>query len=68
MFTVTTTAFTHDSTPGDGVCLGVGQCSLRAAITEANALPGADSIVLPAGTYVMGFRLQISDDLTIIGI
>jgi hypothetical protein len=39
-----------DSVPGDGVCsIGPGSmlCSLRAAIMEANALPGADRILLP---------------------
>ena len=51
-FDVTTTADTVDTNPGDGVCDdGTGQCSLRAAIQEANASPGADTISLPAGTY-----------------
>ena len=40
-----------DVTPGDGACAtGTGTCTLRAAIQEANALPGSDLIVLPAGT------------------
>lgn len=34
-----------DTTPGDGVCLtGLGECTLRAAVEEANALPGTDII------------------------
>jgi hypothetical protein len=34
-----------DSSPGDGQCrTSVGDCTLRAAIEEANALPGADTI------------------------
>jgi hypothetical protein len=38
----------------DGVCATAsGACSLRAAIMEANALPGADTIIVPAGTYVL---------------
>ncbi|MFN3477492.1 MAG: choice-of-anchor Q domain-containing protein, partial [Candidatus Methylomirabilales bacterium] len=38
--------------PGDGICATAGgQCTLRAAIQEANALAGADTIILPAGTY-----------------
>src|SRR6476660_4175337 len=43
-FTVTKTADT-----ADGACNA--DCSLREAITAANALAGADVIVLPAGTY-----------------
>jgi CSLREA domain-containing protein len=43
-FTVTKTTDT-----ADGVCDA--DCSLREAITAANALTGADVIVLPAGTY-----------------
>ncbi len=51
-FVVNTTNDTVDAAPGDGVCLdGAGACSLRAAISEANALAGADIITLPAGTY-----------------
>jgi CSLREA domain-containing protein len=40
-----------DHAPGDGVCrisIGSQFCSLRAAVMEANALPGADRVVLPA--------------------
>lgn len=41
-----------DSSPGDGVCLGLAVaftgCSIRAAVMEANALPGIDIIILPA--------------------
>lgn len=51
-FVVTTTADTQDATPGDGVCADAGaQCSLRAAISEANAFAGDDIITVPAGTY-----------------
>jgi CSLREA domain-containing protein len=44
-----------DLKPGDGVCeveLGRGECTLRAAIQEANAAR-VDSVVLPQGTYVL---------------
>jgi CSLREA domain-containing protein len=52
--TVNTTADTVDATPGDGSCADSGgQCSLRAAIMEANATSGADTITLPAGTYTL---------------
>ena len=51
-FVVNTTNDTADAAAGDGVCLdGAGACSLRAAISEANALAGPDIITLPAGTY-----------------
>jgi hypothetical protein len=54
-FTVTTTV--------DG---GLG--SLRQAILDANASPGADTINVPAGSYQLTLgELQITDDLTIIG-
>lgn len=53
-FRVETTADGVDATPGDGVCAMVsGACSLRAAVQEANADAGADSIELPAGTYTL---------------
>jgi CSLREA domain-containing protein len=78
-FTVNTTDDTDDSIPGDGDCDdGSNNCSLRAAITEANALAGADTITLPAGTYKLTIGgtgenanatgdLDITDDLTIHG-
>ena len=45
-FTVTNTTDSNDTSAGDGVCTTgvIGQCSLRAAIQEANALAGADDI------------------------
>lgn len=46
--TVNDTGEGTDATPGDGVCATAGAvCTLRAAIQEANALAGADTIVLP---------------------
>lgn len=51
-FTVNTTNDTVDATPGDGICADAASaCSLRAAISEANALAGNDTITLPAGDY-----------------
>ncbi len=49
---VTTLDDGPDATPGDGVCdTGVSVCTLRAAIQEANAIPGDQTITLPPGTY-----------------
>lgn len=51
-FSVNTNGDTQDVSAGNGVCADSnGQCSLRAAITEANALAGDDIINLPSGSY-----------------
>ncbi|MGH9381707.1 MAG: hypothetical protein ACRD2Z_14000, partial [Thermoanaerobaculia bacterium] len=44
-----------DAVPGDGLCETAPDpgCSLRAAIQEANALPGADTILVPPGIFVL---------------
>ncbi len=53
-FNVDTTDDTVDANPGDGICADInGNCSLRAAIMEANAGPGGQTIVMPAGTYTL---------------
>src|SRR5262245_37415520 len=76
VFTVTSRGDDRDANPGDGKCEatpGIGDCTLRGAIEEANALPGADRIILPAlvspGAYVLTdvTALAITDSLTIIG-
>jgi CSLREA domain-containing protein len=70
-----------DAIPGNGVCetaTGNGTCTLRAAIQEANAYYGEDTIVLPTGTFVLTIEgrmedaaargdLDIRDHLTILG-
>ena len=78
-FTVDSTGDAVDASPGDGFCAAAaGQCTLRAAIQEANALAGADAITLPAGTYTLTIAgilenaaatgdLDITDDLTLTG-
>ena len=41
---------THDWLPGDGICGDSGfNCTLRAAIEEANDFPGADKIIFKNG-------------------
>lgn len=53
-FTVNTTVDAVDAVPGDGSCAtAAANCSLRAAIQEANALSGPDSISVPAGAYAL---------------
>jgi len=39
-----------------------GGCTLRAAIIESNQLPGADEILIPAGTYVLTTSGTPEDD------
>ncbi|HEV7646303.1 MAG TPA: choice-of-anchor Q domain-containing protein [Pyrinomonadaceae bacterium] len=51
-FVVNTTGDTIDAIAGDGSCADAGSnCSLRAAISEANALAGPDIITLGAFVY-----------------
>ena len=53
-FLVDSTTDAVDALPGNGICAtAAGECTLRAAIQEANAGAGADTIVLPAGTYAL---------------
>jgi len=80
-FIVTNTGDLPDITPGDGTCVTVsGFCSLRAAVMEANAFAGADTITVPAGTGPISLStlgtgtntaatgdLDISERLTIVG-
>ena len=78
-FTPGTTNDSIDVSPGDGACADAdGQCSLRAAIQEANALAGEDTIVLGAGTYALTLAginedasasgdLDVDDDLVLNG-
>jgi len=47
-FAVNVTTDDVDDTPGDGLCqTSSGDCTLRAAVMEANALGGADTINIP---------------------
>ena len=78
-FVVNTTVDTLDSNLGNGVCADAGSnCSLRAAISEANALAGADIITLGAVAYTQtldapdensnaGGDWDITSDITING-
>lgn len=58
-FTVNSTADAVDSAPGNAVCSdSAGRCTLRAAVMEANALPGAHTISVPAGVYQLSIPGQ----------
>lgn len=73
VFVVTSTADTGDSAPGNGICAASGgACTLRAAIQEANALPGADTIQFAIGSGVQTITLgstmtTVSQPVTIDG-
>jgi hypothetical protein len=81
-FLVTETLDLADANLGDNLCdVDTGtagdQCTLRAAVQQANDTVGADIITLPAGTYVLTITgsdnnsavgdLDIREDLTING-
>ena len=75
-FVVDSEADSHDVMPGDGVCgdnadPGLSRCTLRAAVEECDALPGADTILVSGDTVVIyitlgPLRLQ-NNGTTIIG-
>ena len=81
VFTVTSAFDFPDANPGDGICetvTGTGICTLRAAIQEANADPGTDTILLePNTTYqlnrpgqddtALNGDLDITDSVNILG-
>ena len=78
-FVVNDTRDLVDVSVGNGECrTSAGTCTLRAAIQETNALPGADVIQVPAGTYEITIAprnennittgdLDVTDSLTITG-
>jgi len=79
-FVINSTVDEPDALSGNGQCASQpsGVCTLRAAIMEANALPGPDSLILPAGIYTLTVAgagenagatgdLDISSDLTVTG-
>src|SRR5882724_350697 len=73
--TTVTDAAEAPGTVGDGFCDVGGQCTLRAAVQEANATPALDTITVPAGTYVLSVAdaddalpdLDVLNPLTITG-
>lgn len=69
LFTVSDAADSHDALAGDGICADTaGGCSLRAAVEEANSLPGHDFVQIGKGVYDLFFGgLSVTDDLDLIG-
>jgi CSLREA domain-containing protein len=80
VFWVNSTADKPDATSADGICqtTTVGECTLRAAIQQANATSGADTIQLAPGVYTLSLvganedfavtgDLDIRDSLAIVG-
>ena len=70
-FTVNSTLDLPAASAGDGTCeatSGMGDCTLRAAIMEANGLQVPVEIILPAGDFVLSMgQLQAAGDMTIRG-
>ncbi len=79
-FVVNGTLDEVDANPGDEICSSTpsSKCTLRAAVQEANALPGSDTIKLKAGVHILTIPgrleeasatgdLDILDDITILG-
>ena len=62
IFLVTRVSDSVDESPGDGICRdSLSRCSVRAAVMEANAWPGPDSILLPDESLLPGtFSLTIA--------
>lgn len=78
-FTINSANDTVDALPGDGICAdSAGQCTIRAAVMEANNLKGWDTIKIPGGTYELTISgngedlsetgdLDLTDDVNIEG-
>lgn len=62
-FTVNSTTDAPDALPGDGACATeAGNCTLRAAVQEANDLVGNDIIHVPGGTYELSLVGEREED------
>ncbi|MBM3926056.1 MAG: CSLREA domain-containing protein [SAR202 cluster bacterium] len=68
-FSVNTTSDAADASPGDGVCeTAEGQCTLRAAVEEANELEGETEVTLLAEEYGLTLgEIAVNATVTITG-
>lgn len=68
-FTVDSTADAADASTADGLCkTAANTCTLRAAVTQANFLSGADTVTVPSGTYALpAGPLLVTGSITING-
>jgi CSLREA domain-containing protein len=67
-FAVTSSGDASDAAPGNATCAtAAGQCTLRAAVEEASALSGGDTITVPGLTIALGAELRITSTLEVIG-
>ncbi|NPA98188.1 MAG: CSLREA domain-containing protein [Crenarchaeota archaeon] len=68
VFTVNSAADTSDANLGDGICAtSTGECTLRAAVEEANSLDGVDTIYFAVPSVSLNDLLYIDDSLYILG-
>jgi hypothetical protein len=71
VYTVTETTWASDAAPGDGVCEateGAGDCTLQAAVEEANATVGGADVVVPyTGDTYPGVFIAITGQVRISG-
>jgi len=73
-FTVNSTVDAVDANIGDGLCETTtpGECTLRAAVQESNALEGVNTITVPAESYTLsivgvGENAAATGDLNVSG-
>ena len=67
-FNVDSSLDAADADPGNGICsTSAGVCTLRAAVQEANALVGKDTVNVPAGTYPVTSKIEIRDSVDVLG-
>ncbi len=68
IFTVNSPADAPDASAGDGVCAtSAGECTLRAAVQEADNLPGEDTINFSINSVRLDSTLHIHSSIYILG-
>ncbi len=67
-FTVNSNGDQTDAVPGNGTCATAGGvCTLRAAVVEAEALTGPDTVTVPAMTISLSSQLSITKTVSVAG-